>query len=98
MSTIMSIHTYCESYRFSYHYRPQRKLRQGYVFTPVCLPFCSQGAGMHGGPCSGGGHMRGRGDVHDICGHALWRKRGGWGGSVCMVGETAIAAGEYASY
>ena len=25
------------------HYRPQTKLREGNVFTPVCQSFCSQG-------------------------------------------------------
>ena len=41
-------------------YRPQTKLREGYVFTPVCQSFCSRGGGdvrdrggwgMCGGAC-----------------------------------------------
>ena len=29
-----------------FDYRPQQKLRKGYVFTPVCQSFCSHG-GVH---------------------------------------------------
>ena len=28
-------------------YRPQKKLRKGNVFTPVCQSFCSQWEGVH---------------------------------------------------
>ena len=29
-----------------YHYRPQMKLWEGNMFTPVCQLFCSQGDGV----------------------------------------------------
>ena len=31
-------------------YRPQNKVCEGYVFTPVCQPFCSQGGCLGPGP------------------------------------------------
>ena len=31
------------NYFLYYYYRPQMKLREGNVFTPVCQSFCSQG-------------------------------------------------------
>ena len=36
-------------YQFTHFYRPQTKLREGNVFTPVCLSLCSGGrvAGGH---------------------------------------------------
>ena len=53
-------------------YRPQTKLREGNLFTPVCQSFCSQGdvhgrRSVHGrgcawqGTCVAGGGMRGGG-------------------------------------
>ena len=34
---------------YFHFYRPQTKLREGNVFTPVCQPFCLGGAGVRPG-------------------------------------------------
>ena len=50
---------------------PAMKLWQGNVFTPVCLPFCSQGEACTGG-VRGGGHawQRGARDRGHACGES----------------------------
>ena len=89
MSTIRSIHMYYESYRFSYHYRPQRNCgKVMFLHLSVCH---SVHRGRHAWGAVRGGGMRGRGVR--MGGGMHVDKGGGWGGSVCMVGETAIAAG-----
>ena len=52
-----------ESIKTSIYYRPQTKLREGNVFTPVCQSFCSRGGGgcMAGYVCGGGACMVGGG-------------------------------------
>ena len=57
---------------------PANKVCEGYVFTPVCQSFCSQGGGMRGrGACMAGGRV--------------WQ---GWcvAGGACMVGA-CVAGG-----
>ena len=46
---------------------PANEVCKGYVFTPVCQSFCSQG-GMRGGGCvwQGGGGIHGRGGMHVV--------------------------------
>ena len=43
------------------YYRPQTKLREGNVFTPVCQSFCSPGGCL---PLVGGGSATPRADTH----------------------------------
>ena len=40
---------------------PADEVCEGYVFTPVCQSFCSQGAWVAGGVCVAGVDVHGRG-------------------------------------
>ena len=59
------------------HYRPQTKLREGNVFTPVCQSLCSQGVCVVG-------DMHGRG-VYVALGYVWWG--GICGGGICGRGH-----------
>ena len=77
---------------------PAKEVCEGYVFTPVCQSFCSQGgAGVHG--CRGGMHgcqgacMVVGGGVHGFGGmHGCWGGMCGCRG-VCMVAGVCVVVG-----
>ena len=60
---------------------PANVLCEGYVFTPVCQSFCSQGGDVHSRGCAWREGVRGRGVC--VAGRHAWQ--GVWQG-VCMVG------------
>ena len=70
------------SFLTCHFYRPHTKLREGNVFTPVCMSFCSQGGTcvtcIAGGACMASGGMNGRRHV--------------WQG-VCMMGGACVGGG-----
>ena len=75
MSTIRSIHTYCESYHFSYHCRPQRSCdKVMFLHLSVCHSV-HRGRHAWGAVFGGGGHAWQRG-AHDR-GHACGERGGG---------------------
>ena len=54
--TFSKIHLWCDIFTNVYsYYRPQMKLREGNVYTPVCQSFCPLGGGG-GGECMTGEH------------------------------------------
>ena len=83
--------------RFPYYYRPQTKLREGNVFTPVCQSFYSQGGGSGGGcipACNGLGCIpacieQGRVSQHAMGASASRSRR-------CLPMSLGVSASEYA--
>ena len=79
---------------FSYFYRPQTKLRQGNIFTPVCHSVHGGGGGgsypnMH---CSGGVPA-----PRGVCSRGVCSRRGAWSG-VSARGGGGSAWGVYSQW
>ena len=69
---------------------PANEVCEGYVFTPVCQSFCSQGASVHGRGCACmAGGVCGRGCAwQGVCVHGrgcAWQ-----GGGTCVAGGMCI--------
>ena len=91
-------HGECYIFGYMLHiYRPQKKLRKGNVFTPICQSFCSRG----GGACVAGGIMAG-GDMYGGEGGLGWQRacvmRACVAGGGVRGRRDALCNGQYASY